>query len=328
MYEQMEVPAELRPLFIPLSLARDVAISSVTWAERIAKLIHGLRIAPSIHYVSKAHAPKTYEDLSCMAARLKIETPLVFLTGKNNTVKTIQAVKLGGGYHGLLFNRAFIARRTANECRVIIAHELARIAQRHCDKKNLANKIWLGVIIGYLGLSLLKQGHSAYKKDKFKKFPHELYDFSKGHALAFLRDMLLVVGSKVVANFFGAYLSRRYQHEADLCAFNAFGDKPDEYLETLRTVEYDEALRRQRTQYQYKNHYSYVSDKIDALGDIVHPYIICFLKNELSSHQMKELERPAVLGKASLLNLESSLDDRIAYVHENISQRKKNLIKT
>jgi hypothetical protein len=37
-----------------------------------------------------------------------------------NTVKTIQAISFAGNFYGLVCNRSFLKRRTAEECRVLV----------------------------------------------------------------------------------------------------------------------------------------------------------------------------------------------------------------
>jgi len=329
LYEQTEVPVELRPFFIALSLARGEIRSNVAWAERIVKLLRGLRLPSSVHYIAPEYAQSTYVDIRVMAQRMKIEAPLLFVTGKNNRIKTIEAVKLGGDFYGLVCNRSFLKRRTTEECRVLVAHELARISQRRCHTPKLAKKIWLAAVLTILAGVLLRHAYNTVQSpqsvtQKLNNFIAPVIQFVKDNWWWYTGSALLVVGSKVGAEFIGAYLSRKYQHEADLLAFKGFGGQPDEYLDILRVVETEEALCRQKLQYQYKKHYAYVADMIDSLADDLHPYIICFLKNELSRHNMKEIDRPAALETTtSLLNLESSLDERIAYVSENLRSKKK-----
>jgi hypothetical protein len=212
---------------------------------------------------------------------------------------------------------------------VLVAHELARISQRRCHTPKLAKKIWLAAVLTILAGVLLRHAYNTVQSpqsvtQKLNNFIAPVIQFVKDNWWWYTGSALLVVGSKVGAEFIGAYLSRKYQHEADLLAFKGFGGQPDEYLDILRVVETEEALCRQKMQYQYKKHYAYVADMIDSLADDLHPYIICFLKNELSRHNMKEIDRPAALEKTtSLLNLESSLDERIAYVSENLRSKKK-----
>ena len=329
LYEQTEMPAELRSFFIPLALARYEIASNTAWADRIVKLLHSLHIPPSVHYVSPEYAPFTYADVGVMAQRMKIETPLLFLTGKNNSIKTIEAIRLDGTFYGLVCNRSFIKRRSSEECRVLIAHELARIAQRRCHRPKLAKKIWLGAVLTIVALVLMRHAYKTIRssgdfKSKIRSFSRPFIQFAQENWWWYTGSTLLVIGSKIGAEFIGAYLSRKYQHEADLLAFKGFGGAPDDYLDVLRLLEDDEMAYRQKMVYQYKKHYAYVSERMDALADTVHPYILCFLKNELSRHAIKEVDRPATSEQAaSLLNLESSLDDRIAYLYENLRSKKK-----
>jgi hypothetical protein len=328
LYEQTEVPVELRPFFIPLALAREEIGSNVAWSDRMIKLLHGFRVPSSWHYVSPEHAHNTYVDVRVMAQRMKIEAPLLFLTGKHNTVKTIQAISLAGNFYGLVCNRSFLKRRTAEECRVLVAHELARIAQRKCHTPKLAKKIWLGAVLTIVAAVLVRHMYKTATspnnlKEKAAKFSKPFIEFVKANWWWYLGSTALVFGSKIGAEFIGAYLSRKYQHEADMLAIKGFGHSPDAYLDALRIVETEEGVLRQKMQYQYKKHYAYVADKIDALTESVHPYIVCFLKNELGRHNMKETDRPAVAQKTtSLLHMGSSLDDRIAYVYDNLRSKK------
>jgi hypothetical protein len=328
LYEQTEVPIELRPFFIPLALAREEIGSNVAWSDRMIKLLHGFRVPSSWHYVSPEHAHNTYVDVRVMAQRMKIEAPLLFLTGKHNTVKTIQAISFAGNFYGLVCNRSFLKRRTAEECRVLVAHELARIAQRKCHTPKLAKKIWLGAVLTIVAAVLVRHMYKTATsqnnlKEKAAEFSKPFIEFVKANWWWYLGSTALVFGSKIGAEFIGAYLSRKYQHEADMLAIKGFGHSPDEYLDALRIVETEEGVLRQKMQYQYKKHYAYVADKIDALTESVHPYIVCFLKNELGRHNMKETDRPAVAQKTtSLLHMSSSLDDRIAYVYDNLRSKK------
>jgi Zn-dependent protease with chaperone function len=259
---------------------------------------------------------------------MKIETPLVFVVGKNHHIKTIRAVRLGGDFYGLVCNRVFLKRRNAEECRVLVAHELARIAQRHCHTPKLAKKIWFGAVLTIIASVFVLHAYKTIKsseqlKKKCKDFLSPFVTFVKDNWWWYAGSTLLVVGSKVAAEFIGAYLSRKYQHEADLLALKGFGGDPDAYLDMVRALETQEEAYRQKMQYQYKSHYAYIAGKIDALTETVHPYIICFLKNELGRRAIKEVSRPAVSERTtSLLNLESSLDDRIAYISENLSSQK------
>jgi|GEM_PF-3146594 len=328
LYEQTEVPVDLRPFFIPLALAREEIGSNVAWSDRMIKLLNGFRIPSSWHYVSPEYAHNTYVDVRVMAQRMKIEPPLLFLTGKHNAIKTIQAISLAGNFYGLVCNRSFIKRRTAEECRVLVAHELARIAQRKCHTPKLAKKIWLAALLTILAAVLVRHIYKTVNSgndlpQKVVKFSEPFIKFVKANWWWYLGSTVLVFGSKIGAEFIGAYLSRKYQHEADMLAVKGFGHSPDEYLDALRIVETEEGALRQKVQYQYKKHYTYVADKIDSLTESVHPYIVCFLKNELGRHNMKETGRPAVAEKTtSLLHMGSSLDDRIAYIYDHLRSKK------
>lgn len=133
-----------------------------------------------------------------------------------------------------------------------------------------------------------------------------------------LNSVLLAAACTLTAEIIDAHLSRKYQHEADLFALKAFGESSEEYLEALKSVETDEALRRQRMDYNYKHHYQYVSRQIEELEGLVHPYVTCFLKNQLHTHRKRQIEMPAMIHKAGILDIQSSLDERIAYINDHV----------
>jgi len=313
-YEQIRIPPDLRKFFIPLSLAREEVAAPTQWCLRIEELLKGVSFPTNVHYVARSYAPLTYAEVGLMSSKMSIGTPLVFITrGNNAQVKTIEARLLAGGFHALVCNISFLERHTTEEVRAIAARELASIARKHVNKKHMARKIWYGLVGGivtlWVGFHL-----STKKSDILNKISSWVREYLKST----LVGIGLLTASNFGAEIADAYFGRKYQHESDLFALRAFGGAPQQYLDCLKNIEVDEAAYLQRVQFQYKSYYAYVMGRIGELEGAVHPYLTCFLRNALSAHHTTQAEMPAARERAGILDFQSSLAERIAYIRDHM----------
>lgn len=317
LYEQTVVPSSLRKFFIPLSLVYENTMPLEDWCTRINRLLVGLSLPTSVHYVARKYAPSVYALIDSMCATMSIETTLIFVARRSNKhIKAVEAFSLGGGFNALVFSHVFVGRRTGCEIRAVVARELTKLARRHCEKKNLARKIWWGLAGSIAAVGAVSCLQIAMKNGDWWHHAKELISY---HSTSGLISLLGVAGCGLTAEIIDMYLSRKYQREADSFALKAFGGRRQEYLEALKSIEIDEALRRQRIDHHYADYYGYVEAKISEIDDAVYPRVVTFLKNELLMHRKRQIEMPAMLQKAGIFDTWSSLDERVAYVHEHAS---------
>lgn len=287
------------------------------WCTRINRLLVGLSLPTSVHYVARKYAPSVYALIDSMCATMSIETTLIFVARRSNKhIKAVEAFSLGGGFNALVFSHVFVGRRTGCEIRAVVARELTKLARRHCEKKNLARKIWWGLAGSIAAVGAVSCLQIAMKNGDWWHHAKELISY---HSTSGLISLLGVAGCGLTAEIIDMYLSRKYQREADSFALKAFGGRRQEYLEALKSIEIDEALRRQRIDHHYADYYGYVEAKISEIDDAVYPRVVTFLKNELLMHRKRQIEMPAMLQKAGIFDTWSSLDERVAYVHEHAS---------
>jgi len=315
-HEQVLMPAPLRPFFIPLALAKEADPSWVAWCKRIEKLLHGLSLPESYHYVAPHYAPHLHATIGSMCAYMNTQRPLIFVTKtKVAGIKAIEALKLGGNYNALIFNKGFIERHTEQELKAVTAYELARIARRHSDKKKVNKIIWWTGLSASLAIVITwKIYKSAGSLENLKK---GMWEIVKGNASFMVLSTLCGTLCGIGAELISASLSRKYQHEADMVAVKAFNGSASEFIEGLRNVENDEALFHQRLQFQHKEYYQYVATQIDDLKNSVHPYVTCFLKNELNLVRTGKTKKPAFVKKAGPFDSQCSFEERISYIHDH-----------
>ncbi len=290
MYDQVLSPPPLRKFFIPLSLIEYGAYGSVSWCDRIEELLDSMSIPSSLHYVAPAYASGTYAEIKAMVWKVSLEMPLIFLADKNHyhSARAVESVLLGGGFYALIFNHALLARRTAEQLRALVARELGLIARLVEQKKHRIRNFFLtGVGVGLIGLAL----------------QHGSVEWVKERAATACVLAGMVGGGLVVSMLGDFWLNKINDKEVKNIAVSSFGSDIQEYEWHLKSIEEEERARaRQREFYAYG--YIFVLIKrIDALTELVAPYVTYFLKNQLMTFSQTKIQKPAYL-KAGFFDAE------------------------
>jgi hypothetical protein len=281
-YEQVVSPPSLRKFFIPPALISFGVLPSVQWCNRIDGLLDRMSMPVYLHYVSPVYAAGTYRAIADMAHAIGLEPPLIFLADKNQhqSTKAIESLQLHGDFYGLIVNQSFIARRTGQQLRALVARELAMVAALRMKRgKRLSGLCSIGALcIGAL---------FAYN--------HCSLSWFKKHALLLLGYSALLAGGAAVANWGDQALNKVSTRDINDLGVNAFGGSAQDYIVSLEVVSGEEQLRAQQQELYLCAYVFFILKKIEAISDLLTPYALCFLKNQLMLFSQHLMQKPASL---------------------------------
>jgi len=320
LYEQTVVPPDLRKFFIPISLAYEnehLRQPASLWNERVHTLLSSLLLSAPIHYVARWYAPAAYAKVASMCATMKMETALIFVAHRSNKyIRTVEALSLPGGFSALLFSYTFVAHSQEREICAVVARELTKVARRRSEKNNLARKIWWGLAGSIAAVGAIGCLQTAMKNGDWWQHAKELISY---HSTSGLISLVGVTGCGLAAECIDRYRSRNHRKEANAAALKAFGGSAEEYLEALKSVEINEALKRQRIDHHYRDYYKYIEAKIAEVKNDGYQEAAAFLKNELYEYRKRQVEMPVLSTAPGIFSKRVSLNEQITQMHDQKS---------
>lgn len=281
-HEQVVSPPLLRKFFIPPALIRAGQQSSVSWCDRIKVLLDGMAIPSYLHYVSPVYAANTYRVINDMAATVGLESPLIFLADKTQyqSTKTIDSMLLHGNFYALIINQAFIARRTDQQLRALVAKELGAIVGLRKEKGKVFGSLYS------IGAALLIS-YFAYKYCSIS--------WIKEHYRAIGVYSLVLSGGGVIAHLLDAVANKTNELETKAVVLRAFNGQYEEYEYHLSVVGAEELARAQQRELYLYGYIFFLIKQIDSIADLLTPYAACFLRNQLMIFAQSSLQKPAYL---------------------------------
>jgi len=281
-HEQVISPPSLRKFFIPPALISFGALPSVQWCDRINGLLDRMSMPVHLHYVSPLYAAGTYRAIADMAHAVGLEPPLIFLADKNQhqSTKAIESLRLHGDFYGLIVNQAFIARRTGQQLRALVARELAIVAAVRMKQGKRLNGLYS---LGALFVAAL----FAYN--------HCSLSWFKQHAWVLFGYGALLAGGAAAVYWGDQVINKVSARDINELGVTAFGRSADEYAINLEVVGGEEQLRAQQRELYLCAYLFFILKKIESIADLLTPYALCFLKNQLMLFSQRLIQKPASL---------------------------------
>lgn len=315
-YEQRRLPRKLRHLMMGVQMAPEAKGNPKKWCKRVKSLFGDTTLPRATHYVAPHYAPNTHDCIRSMCNRLKIEMPLLFVSPRGGQAQTVNLCLLSGGFHALVFDATKIGSRSVQECKAIVAHELAHIARRHRQKEKVARYVWPCV------LGFVATGYAAYRlREIFQEKSvdarwNEVFREAKKQLVSWGLTFAVAGGTWVISEIVQAEVRRKHEREADKLAAEAFDGGMQLYVDCVRRVETDEVMAHKRKRQEFVDGCVYVERQIEQLREYkVSSQIVAFFSNHLRNNLKKSEPKPADAVSVPF-EPKPSTDERLAYLEE------------
>lgn len=305
LYEQRELPLNLRQLVAAISVARTYTGDELEWPQVGKAITTNVPISDTLFYVDPLFIPQTTMLIEGLSARMNMQAPLVCLADENELTEGAAVCALGAGQYCLVLSRPFLAAHTLQECEAILLHELAHIKQRHLrDQEKIG---WILPSTFLLGLVSMCAA-----------WPKEGITFVKTMALLGLWGTACWVGGGLLEAWWG----RKCEHDADKQALHFFSGTPEQFVDTLRKArDYTHQLNTYFKEW-YMERYEYVSAAIADLPAAVHPLILADLQERLVAER-EEYERVWLTQESSIFDEDLTPQERIKYLKAYLKRHMK-----
>jgi Zn-dependent protease with chaperone function len=296
LYEQRELPLNLRQLMAVVSVARTYTGDERNWYKVSKAIKQNVPISDSIFYVDPLFIPQTTMLIEGLSARMNMQAPLVCLADENELTEGAAVCALGAGQYCLVLSRPFLAAHTLQECEAILLHELAHIKQKHLRNQEKLEWIVPGCFVtGMLGY--------------WWRWPKQAQQALKGLAALGFLSALCWVGNELLSAWWG----RQCEHDADKQALHFFSGTPEQFVTTLHKArDYTNQLNTYFKEW-YMERYQYVAATIADLPEAVPSRIIANLQGHLINER-EEYERVWLAQESSIFDEDLTSQERINYL--------------
>lgn len=270
-YQPHEVAPNLRPLIMAIGLAPFSKKNPTKWCKRIDELLSDSSLPESTYYVEPMRAPLTALHVGRMCDRLHIEQPLLFVAPYGGQSRAITLVRLAGGFQGTIFDAKALIECSVEECRALLAHELAYVARHGREKEKAAR---------YIGPVVLLASALAFGAYKYKQ--HQLKSAATEQVISWFASVGLVGVTWAVSEMVYACIQSVHNKKAYKLALKAYDHTEKQYLKELGRARKRDVARQIAQYDDYQSSYQYVYGRIESLRpEELSPEVMAFLHQKL-----------------------------------------------
>ena len=304
LYEQRELPLNLRRLMVGVSLARSYRGDEQAWYRICDAVIENIPLSDTIHHIDPTFIPHTTKLLEGLSARMDMQAPLVCIADEHDFTEAAAVCALGKGQYCLVLSRPFLAAHTLQECEAILLHELAHIKRKHLRRQEA---------LSWLYPALLTTGAASIAWWQRE----QLGVVGKIAALFGCWSVVAWIGSDLIESWWG----RRCEHDADRQALQFYSGTPEQYLTTLQKAKQYIVQLNSFFKTWYAERYAYVAQLISSLPTEVPRRYVADLQVRLA--QQQNVYKQALLEpESSIFDEELTPQERITYLMAYLSKHK------